>query len=297
LSQREANQIVQAAQRLRRSRHLLKTALPTAAALGAGAAVAIGAIPGNGGTITGCYLTNTANAPGLRPGQLRVIDPSLPKLPSGGPDPAGTCQSDEATITWNQSGPTGPQGTPGAGGAQGPAGVNGQGLLLPAVQFGFDNSAGRMFLKLDGVQGESSDSKHKGDIEISSFSFGEGSGGAQAHGSGGGAGKTSFSSFTITKVADKTSPLLQEAAFSGNHYKEADVFFARKSGKGQQAKGQQDYLEIKLTDVLVSSYQTGGHGSGMAPTETFTLNGSKGEATFINGSNKSNVLLKLQGGA
>jgi type VI secretion system secreted protein Hcp len=166
--------------------------------------------------------------------------------------------------------------------------------LLPAVQFGFDNSAGTMFLKLDGVQGESSDHKHKGDIEISSFSFGAGSfgaGGTQAHGGGGGAGKTSFSSFTITKQVDKTSPQLQLSDLSGKHYKEADVFFARKAGKGQQ-----DYLEIKLDEVRVSSYQVSGNGGGSVPTEKIVLDGIKGEATFISGNTKSNILLKLQGG-
>jgi type VI secretion system secreted protein Hcp len=297
VSQDEANQIARATQRMRRSRGALKLALPTAAALGAGAAIAVGAIPGSDGTITGCYLTNTAKAPGLRDGQLRIIDLSLPsQLPTGGPNPAGACLSDESPISWSQSGPSGPQGATGAAGGQGTPGapgspgVNGQQQLVPAVQFGFDNSAGTMFLKLDGVQGESSDSKHKGDIEISSFSFGAGN--VQAHGSGGGAGKTSFSSFTITKHVDKTSPQLQLSALSGKHYKEADVFFARKAGKGQQ-----DYLKIKLDDVLISSYQTGGHAGGAIPTETIALDGIKGEATFISGNKRSNVLLKLQGGA
>jgi type VI secretion system secreted protein Hcp len=158
---------------------------------------------------------------------------------------------------------------------------------VPAVQFGFDNSAGNMFLKLDGIKGESADHKHKGDIEISSFSFGASNAGSQAHGGGGGAGKVSFSSFTITKPVDKSSPLLQKAAVGGQHYKEADIFFARKAGKGQQ-----DYLEIKLTDVLISSYQTGGSGGGI-PTEKISLDGIKGEATFISGNKRSNIALKL----
>jgi type VI secretion system secreted protein Hcp len=313
MSQQEANQIAQETQRMLRSRRVLKLALPTAAALGAGAAIAVAAIPGSDGTITGCYANPTGTNPnsGLAnnatvntvvepPGSLRVIDPSLPhtlKAPSGAPIPnaAAVCEEEEKQITWNQSGPQGPAGVNGGQGAAGGQGVPGapgaHGELVPAVQFGFDNSAGKMFLKLDGVKGESTDSKHKGDIEISSFSFGAGNGGAQAHGGGGGAGKVSFSSFTITKHLDKSSPLLQKAVIGGQHYKEADVFFARKAGKGQQ-----DYLKIKLTDVLVSSYQTGGHG-GSLPTETIALDGIKGEATFINGHKLSNIALKLQPGA
>jgi type VI secretion system secreted protein Hcp len=306
MSQHEANEIARETQRMWRSRRTLKFALPTAAALGAGAAIAVAAIPGSDGVITGCYASpnpsagpNGANNVTINgvtepPGALRVIDPSQPKtipLPTGGsvPNPAAACDAkEEQQIHWNQSGPQGPQGTvgtPGAPGAQGVPGARGE--LLPAVQFGFDNSAGGMFLKIRGVQGESQDHKHKGDIEISSFSFGASNGGAQAHGGGGGAGKVSFSSFTITKHLDKSSPLLQKAAIGGAHYKEVDVFFARKAGGTQQ-----DYLEIKLQDVLISSYQAGGAGGGGA-TEKLVLDGIKGEATFINGHKLSNVALKL----
>ena len=34
-------------------------------------------------------------------------------------------------------------------------------------------AANDYFLKLDGISGESTDSKHKGEIEVLSFSFGE----------------------------------------------------------------------------------------------------------------------------
>ncbi|MGH2831528.1 MAG: hypothetical protein ACRDK2_02030, partial [Solirubrobacteraceae bacterium] len=134
MSREEANQIVQEAQRLRRTRRALKLALPTAAALGAGAAIAVGAIPGSDGTITGCYAspnpaTNsdgfpnnvTINGVTEPPGALRVIDPSLPKTvgPPGRqdiPNPAAQCNTEETQITWNQKGPAGPQGATGAAG-------------------------------------------------------------------------------------------------------------------------------------------------------------------------------------
>jgi type VI secretion system secreted protein Hcp len=287
MSQDEANQIVREAQRKRRLSGALKLALPTAAALGAGAAIAVAAIPGAGGTITGCYLTNTGNAPDLRIGQLRVIDPSLsPTLPGGGPNPAAVCLSDESAISWSQSGPTGLQGPTGAAGAQGLPGANGQQVLLPAVQFGFDNSAGPMFLKLDGVTGGLTRGAYKGDIEISSFSFGEGNTPASTGASSGsGAGRTSFSSFTITKPLDKSSAALESGALSGKDFKEVDVYFAHK-----EAKGQQEFLKIELQDVLISSYKTSSGGG--IPTETLGLEAAKAEATFINGNSQSHILLK-----
>jgi type VI secretion system Hcp family effector len=291
MGQDEANRIAGEAQRRRRLSGALRLALPSAAALGAGAAIAVAAIPGGGGTITGCYLTNTGNAPDLRIGQLRLIDPSLsPTIPGGGPNPAAVCLSDESEITWSQSGPTGPGGPPGATGAQGApgaAGANGQEALLPAVQFGFDNSAGAMFLKLDGVPGGSSLNGYKNDIEISSFSFGASNPPASAS-TGSGAGRATFSSFTITKHLDKASPLLQQGSLSDKHYKEADILFARKVGQSQQ-----DYLEMKLENVVISSYKLAS-GDGGAPLETVVLEGDQGEATFISGNARSEVLLTPQ---
>ncbi len=90
MSAEEASRIAQAVQRMRNSKRALQIALPTAAALGAGAAVAVGSI-GGGGTITGCYASPnpSTNGNGVRPtpnvtinnateppGALRVIDPS-----------------------------------------------------------------------------------------------------------------------------------------------------------------------------------------------------------------------------
>lgn len=245
---------------------------------------------GSDGTITGCYLTNTGNAPGLRIGQLRLVDPSqAPTLPGGGPNPAAVCLTDETMVKWSQSGPAGPQGPPGSTGAtgqQGLPGANGQQVLLPAVQFGFDNSAGAMFLKLDGVPGELTGGTYKGDFEISSFSFGDGSvQGAARTGGGGAAGRTSVSSFTITRRFDKSSPSLELGSLSDKHFKEADVYFAHKGSTGQQ-----EYLNFKLEDVVISSYKTNG-GAGV-PTETIVLDGIKGEATFISGNTESKILLK-----
>ncbi len=44
------------------------------------------------------------------------------------------------------------------------------------------------FLKIDGIEGESNDHKHKGEIEILSWSMGATQSGTHAFGGGGGAG-------------------------------------------------------------------------------------------------------------
>jgi type VI secretion system secreted protein Hcp len=109
------------------------------------------------------------------------------------------------------------------------------------------------FLKIDGVPGESSDSKHKGEIQLESFSWGETNpAGPGMGGGGGGAGKVQVQDLVVTMVVSKASPKLLLACASGKHYKDA-VLTVRKAGKSQQ-----EYLIIKLKDIIVTSYQTGG---------------------------------------
>jgi type VI secretion system secreted protein Hcp len=123
------------------------------------------------------------------------------------------------------------------------------------------------FLKIDGIEGESTDAKHKGEIDLESWNWGEAQSGSHATGGGGGAGKVSMHDFhAVTKIG-KASPKLMLACATGDHIKQA-VLTCRKAGKEQQ-----EYCKITLTDLLVSSYQTGGHGNGgVVPTCQFSLN-------------------------
>jgi type VI secretion system secreted protein Hcp len=107
------------------------------------------------------------------------------------------------------------------------------------------------FLKLDGIPGESTDAKHKGEIEVLSFSWGETNSGGAGAGGGGGAGKVSVQDFHFAMRLNKASPRLSLACAQGQHLKDA-VMTGRKAGRGQQ-----EFLFYKFTDVLISSYQTG----------------------------------------
>lgn len=107
------------------------------------------------------------------------------------------------------------------------------------------------FLKIDGIEGESQDAKHKNEIDIESFSWGETNSGSAAHGGGAGAGKVSAQDFRFVMRFNKASPKLFLATASGEHLKQA-ILTARKAGKEQA-----DFLKWTLTDCLVTSYQTG----------------------------------------
>ena len=131
------------------------------------------------------------------------------------------------------------------------------------------------FLKIDGLPGESTDDKHKGEIEVESFSWGETQSGTSGHGGGGGAGKVSPQDFHFVKKLDKASPVLYIACTTGIQYKSA-ILTARKAGGGQQ-----EYLKLTMEDVLVSSYQVGGSGnSDVVPMDQVSLNFAKLEVSY-----------------
>ncbi len=130
------------------------------------------------------------------------------------------------------------------------------------------------FLKIDGIDGESMDSKHKAEIEIKSFSFGASNGGTFSMGSGGGAGKVAMQDIHFVSHVNKASPKLFLACCNGQHIKTATLTL-RKAGKDQQ-----EYLKILMSDVLVSSFQSGGSEGSVVPTDQFSLNFAKIEFDY-----------------
>lgn len=109
------------------------------------------------------------------------------------------------------------------------------------------------FLKIDGIDGESADAKHKDEIVIESFSWGATNSGSAAHGGSGagGVGKVAPQDFHFVMRFNKASPKLFLACASGKLLKTATLT-ARKAGGDQE-----DFLKWTLTDCLVISYQTG----------------------------------------
>lgn len=126
------------------------------------------------------------------------------------------------------------------------------------------------FLKLEGVDGESTDDKHKGEIDLEQFSFGERQQGTGGSGGGGGAGKVAMNDFRFVSRTCKASPKLFLCCACGDHLKKA-VLTCRKAGKDQQ-----EYLVITMEDCLISSYDIGAAGGVDAvPGDSFTINFAK----------------------
>lgn len=123
------------------------------------------------------------------------------------------------------------------------------------------------FIKIDGIEGESTDKVHSKEIQVESFSIGV-SQAAQAV-SGAGAGKPVFADTAFVTRISKASPNFYFDAASGLHLKTA-LLSARRVGE----KTNTDFYTVKLEDVVISSVKTGGSAAEV-PTESVTLNFSK----------------------
>jgi type VI secretion system secreted protein Hcp len=129
------------------------------------------------------------------------------------------------------------------------------------------------YLKLDGIDGESQDKGHSGEIEILSFSWGVEQTISRESASGAGAGKVTIKDITITKHVDKSSPMLMNACATGQHIKTAQLEVVGKS------RSQSLDLFLKLEDILVSSVQL--HVNTDSPMEVISLNFTKVEEDYV----------------
>lgn len=126
-----------------------------------------------------------------------------------------------------------------------------------------------MFFKIKDVEGESSDDKHKKEIDVLAWSWGLSQSGTAHMGGGAGAGKVNVQDMSFTKYIDSASNALILACCNGKHIDEA-VLVVRKAGENPL-----EYLKITLNDLIVSSVSTGGSGGEDRLTENVSLNFAK----------------------
>lgn len=124
------------------------------------------------------------------------------------------------------------------------------------------------FLKVDGVDGESTDANHSGWIELLSYSSGMSQPVSVSSATGGRtAERVNISDFVVTKTVDKSSPTLAQACCDGRHINEVKVEVCEASGE------KHTYLVYTMEDVIVSGVSIGGGGD--KPTETVSFNFGK----------------------
>ena len=131
-----------------------------------------------------------------------------------------------------------------------------------------------MFLKIDGIEGESTDAKHKNEIDILFYAWSEVQP-APAGGAGGGAGKIAMQDLHFSMLVNKASPKLFLACAKGEHFKNA-VLTVRHTGASPA-----EFLKWRFTDVLISSYQTAGDvATGTLPADHASLKFGKIEVEY-----------------
>lgn len=136
------------------------------------------------------------------------------------------------------------------------------------------------FLRIDGIPGESTDAAHKDQIELVSYEWGSGgtpglaapaTGGV---GTGNATGKPQVNAIGFRQDVSRASTALMVAAANGRRINEATLF-VRKSGEQPV-----EYLTMKLSDVIVSSYRTAASAPG-TPVDEFTLTFGKVDYSYV----------------
>jgi type VI secretion system secreted protein Hcp len=129
--------------------------------------------------------------------------------------------------------------------------------------------AADIFAKIGDIKGESPDDKHKDEVEVLSWSWGVSQSGSISQGGGGGAGKATFNDFSFTHRVDKATPRLLKACATGEHIKDGTIT-VRKAGKGQQ-----EFLIIKMSDIIITGVSPSGADEGSASAEHVALQFAK----------------------
>lgn len=131
-----------------------------------------------------------------------------------------------------------------------------------------------VFLKIDGIPGESMDSKHKDEIDILSYTQTFRQTINRATG-GGGTGKVSCGDVTVLKNIDKSSPKLIQYVTTGKHIPKATLTFRTVGGKSQV-----EYYVVELQDVLIAAIDQTDQPDPSKIVERVQLNSAKFDFTY-----------------
>jgi type VI secretion system secreted protein Hcp len=123
-----------------------------------------------------------------------------------------------------------------------------------------------MFLKLDGIEGESLDSSHGGEIEIKSWGWVTENHVRWDVNQGGQSTKVDVNHIYLEKICDKASVTLYQDCVTGKHIKSGTIT-CRKNDGDQKV----EYLVVKLTDIMVTKVEFSGDGESQSLKETVGL--------------------------
>lgn len=113
-----------------------------------------------------------------------------------------------------------------------------------------------IFMKIDGITGESKDARHAGEIEVSSWHWRIHQSSNMLAGAGGGAAKATVDDLVFVHQLDRSSPNLMTFCLTGRHIPRA-VLTMRKSGGAPL-----DFLKLTMSDVVITSVEPSGSEGG-----------------------------------
>ncbi|MFC5472460.1 Hcp family type VI secretion system effector [Paraherbaspirillum soli] len=132
-----------------------------------------------------------------------------------------------------------------------------------------------MFIKINGIDGESQDNSHKSEIEVLSWAWRVSQQSNMHAGSGGGAGKASVDDLQFDHFIDRASPNLIQYCLNGKHIDQA-VLVVRKAGGNPL-----EYLKITMSDVLVTEVTPSASATDERPLERVSLSFSRLKHEYI----------------
>lgn len=132
-----------------------------------------------------------------------------------------------------------------------------------------------IFIKFDGIKGESQDSTHKGEIEILDWNWSVSQTSNMHSGSGGGAGKCTVENLNFEHYIDRSTPNLLQYCLTGKHIPEA-VLTVRKAGGSPL-----EYLRITLQEIIVTRINPVYLNTMRVPRETVSLTFSKIKMDYV----------------
>jgi type VI secretion system secreted protein Hcp len=128
-----------------------------------------------------------------------------------------------------------------------------------------------MYLKIDGIKGESQAENHKDQIDVLAWSWGMSNSGTTHEGGAGGVGKANVQDFSFTKFIDTSTTDFMLRTLNGEHIPKIEFIVEKPTGGDKPF----EFLRITFENVIVTSVSTGGSGGEDRLTENVSLNFQK----------------------
>ncbi|MDF0605526.1 type VI secretion system tube protein Hcp [Neisseriaceae bacterium TC5R-5] len=103
-----------------------------------------------------------------------------------------------------------------------------------------------IFLKINGIDGESEDADHKAEIEVLGWNWAVSQVSNMHSGSGGGSGKASVEDFQFQHYVDRASPNLIQYCLTGKHIDQCVLTVRKAGGKPLE------YLKLTMEEVIIA---------------------------------------------